>query len=1342
MQDRLVRGGPFVVAPLRAGFSIASHVLGHSRLVCDRRVLEILAWHARPRRASEVAEHFEESERGVAFVLGHLVQAQLLVPETFDAPRRIRSAFASRRTELPPVAPSMPLAANAIDRWCAPDETLSDVERAAFALTPRSRLHLSPHVVSLGVCPGETIALHPLGPRVHLRERLWRLARAFRTPCSIAAAGKRLGIRSEEELLSACRFLVLRRLLWPSRAAERRGFDALAARLDVRADGPSARQWSEPHHQWTDSATPYDWTDVNRMAAFGRVAVIGQCQISFVGGALQRLAQRHHVHLDLFGEATPSAALARSSWAAVFLSLADCTAPLHDAAARGDWNAAEGQVPRVIAVMDELVTAVRRHTTAPLAVMSVGAPSLSPIPEGAAAHHLRARLYAELNQRLAEALRAPDTFLLDESRLTVARGGRVVLDDEYTGSGHHCAYNPRFWIELTQWADPSSERQTFPAGDPQAGASDQIAAGLFDFLRRRHDEPKARVVVFDPDTLVWPGRIRDKPSAHESLQRSLGRPDYQFYCGVNEALLAVRARGVKLVCASSLPEAALREKWNVPGSSTSFVSAEHLEGIVHSPTELTDLLAKLKVRAEECVWIGLGRRPLRAGMRVFRGDRWSIKRYLLTAPELASELRDLAPMTASPPASPPAISPAEPVSDAEIEATVDAAIRRHLRLGETDIPHTHDLRTLGLDSLTALDLVHEIEAKLGVAFVDEDLTVATIYRRSTLLDAALRARRARPSAISAIAESGDRRVASEARRRAHVDPLGTYDRVTDLIEHHAAAARHPWQVKVVRSTKPNDYEYAGWSTLLERARGYADLFASLGAEPGDIVTLMLPQGLPLVSAFLGALLYDFVPSIVAAPSVKLSESAFVSWFGEVAARSRTRLVLCAPPHEPLVRACIAASRAPDIQVSSHQPTPTARSAAAPGRRANRPLLLQHSSGTTGLQKGVLLDERATTAQLRHLARALRCDSRDVVVSWAPLYHDMGLIACLLLPLLADLPLVMMSPFDWLACPELLLREVTRERGTLSWMPNFAFMYSAQRISEESLEGLDLSSWRAVVNCSEPVTQRAADAFHRRFASVGLRRSALSASFAMAENTFAVTQVPPGRGLVSTPVDAQLWRTKGIAKRASGSKGSPVVLTGSGEVIEGTSIAIVDSQGRTLTHGHAGEIRVRGDSLMGGYFDDPGATAAALRDGWYSTGDVGVILDRELYVTGRKKDLVIVAGHNVHPHDVEESVGAMPGMKPGRVVVFGIEDETLGTERLVLLAEVHDEVEPNQSADLKERIRAHVSSVFGCAAYDVRLLRERALLKSTSGKLSRSRNRALYLEQMEAATTFPGPPPVG
>jgi acyl-CoA synthetase (AMP-forming)/AMP-acid ligase II len=169
------------------------------------------------------------------------------------------------------------------------------------------------------------------------------------------------------------------------------------------------------------------------------------------------------------------------------------------------------------------------------------------------------------------------------------------------------------------------------------------------------------------------------------------------------------------------------------------------------------------------------------------------------------------------------------------------------------------------------------------------------------------------------------------------------------------------------------------------------------------------------------------------------------------------------------------------------------------------VLLQHSSGTTGLQKGVALSHQAVINQLESYRLAIRMTDEDVIVSWLPLYHDMGLIACYLMPILLGVPLVLMSPFDWVRGPYRLLQAVSKYKGTLSWLPNFAYNFCARKIRDRHLEGVDLSSWRAISNCSEPMRWESHQAFYERFKGFGLRYEALTTCYAMAENVFAVTQ---------------------------------------------------------------------------------------------------------------------------------------------------------------------------------------------------------------------------------------------
>jgi acetyltransferase-like isoleucine patch superfamily enzyme/acyl carrier protein len=352
------------------------------------------------------------------------------------------------------------------------------------------------------------------------------------------------------------------------------------------------------------------------------------------------------------------------------------------------------------------------------------------------------------------------------------------------------------------------------------------------------------------------------------------------------------------------------------------------------------------------------------------------------------------------------------------------------------------------------------------------------------------------------------------------------------------------------------------------------------------------------------------------------------------------------------------------------------------------------------------------------------------VSWLPLYHDMGLIACFFLPLILKVPLVAMSPFDWVRQPSMWLDAVSTHRATLSWLPNFAFSFMATAVRDGDLAGIRLDSLRGVVNCSEPVLAASHDAFVQRFADQGMNSERLAASYAMAENTFAVTSAGFGNRPLAQEVDRAAFDQRGAVEPAS--SGRPFrTLVSSGAPLRETEVSIVDESGLERPENHVGEIRLRSPALMSEYDDNPEATNRALRDGWYWTGDLGYMCEGQLFVTGRKQDLVIVGGKNIYPQDVESVVANVSGVMPGRVVAFGVPREDLGTEQLVVLAESE-----SASDSLRRAIHAAVVEHADLVPGDVQLLPPRTLVKSTAGKLSRSENRRRYLEEWGADLDAP------
>lgn len=521
--------------------------------------------------------------------------------------------------------------------------------------------------------------------------------------------------------------------------------------------------------------------------------------------------------------------------------------------------------------------------------------------------------------------------------------------------------------------------------------------------------------------------------------------------------------------------------------------------------------------------------------------------------------------------------------------------------------------------------------------------------------------------------------------------------------------------------------------LLRRAAAWEQAYARLGIQPGEVVILILRHGLDLPAAYFGAVLRGAVPSIMPFLSEKLLPERYRADLKALVSVTQPAAIVTAADFEGEVLGALEPGgpvRAVVLPEQVGEPRDPVWDA-LPGlqRGADDIVLLQHSSGTTGLQKGVALSHGAVLRQLRAYAKAVRLTEQDVIVSWLPLYHDMGLIAGFLMPLLSGIPLVLLSPFDWVRAPARLMQAVSTYQGTLSWLPNFAYNFCAHKVRERDLTGVDLSSWRAVINCSEPMRWESMTAFYERFAGCGLRESALATCYAMAENVFAVTQggidAPPAR----LRLDAEALQGQGRAEPEQ--EGRPALtMLSAGKPIEGVDVRVVDTNGLDMPPGRVGEIALKSDFMLSGYFHRPDLTAEAFRGEWYLTGDLGFIQDGELYVAGRKKDLIIVGGKNIHPQDIENLVMSVAGVHPGRVAAFGVFDEEAGTEEVAVVAEV-DDFNARSEEDLQalaDEIRRMVTRSTAVALRRVRLVGPRWLVKTSSGKTARAANRAKYLRE--------------
>ena len=546
-------------------------------------------------------------------------------------------------------------------------------------------------------------------------------------------------------------------------------------------------------------------------------------------------------------------------------------------------------------------------------------------------------------------------------------------------------------------------------------------------------------------------------------------------------------------------------------------------------------------------------------------------------------------------------------------------------------------------------------------------------------------------------------------------------RYRNLIEAlEAAPGERPF---VTFWTNEDEQETVTFAEFRRRARVQAGMLRAQGVCLGERVIIIMPQGISAMTVFAGAMMLSAVPAFIAYPNDKVDPSKYRSGVAGVTANLNAKAVVIDEefPEETLGHVSLG-EETKLLRVGDERHAGPEKEILHSADQGDGVAFIQHSAGTTGLQKGVALLHSAVLRQLEHLALALKIDcATDRIYSWLPLYHDMGMIACFMLPMAYHVPLVMQSPLSWVMHPETMLRLISEHECTLAWLPNFAFQFVPRRTRPSRRAQYDLSSVRALINCSEPVRTSSMQEFQSTFSAIGLKAGALKSSYAMAENVFAVTQSdidrPSGPTCIWT--DGRHFRNSHrVVRVAEGAPGS-VCFTSSGRLLPNHEIRIVSDSGAQLSEGDAGEIHLQSDCLFDGYYNRADLTAKAIVDGWYCTGDLGFHLDGELYVVGRKKDLIIVGGENIYPQDIEEIAASHPAVRDGRVIAMGVYNPDLGTEEIIIVAEVESKELLSQTSEIEREIRSQVTTGLGVAVGTICLKPPKWIVKSTAGKPARS-----------------------
>ena len=542
----------------------------------------------------------------------------------------------------------------------------------------------------------------------------------------------------------------------------------------------------------------------------------------------------------------------------------------------------------------------------------------------------------------------------------------------------------------------------------------------------------------------------------------------------------------------------------------------------------------------------------------------------------------------------------------------------------------------------------------------------------------------------------------------------------DALDWHVGATPERTHIRILdESGSPEDVTY---EALHREASAVATGLLARDVAPGDTVAIMLPTSREYFTTFAGVVLAGAVPVPIYPPARKSQLADHLRRHTGILGNARAGLLVTVPEALPLGRLLRA-----NVETLRHVVVPEslvdATGGALPRTRSADLAMVQYTSGSTGQPKGVALTHANLLANIRAMGQASAVSSEDTFVSWLPLYHDMGLIGAWLSSLYFAVPLVVMAPQMFLTRPSRWLRAIHANRGTISAGPNFAYELCLNKIPDAELDGLDLSSWRLAFNGAEPVSPATIERFTERFAPYGLRRDAITPVYGLAESAVGLAFPPLGRGPLIDRIDRDTFVRSGRADPAGPDGRDALRVVACGRPLPGHEIRIVDGTGHELGDRREGRIEFRGPSATAGYFHNADATRSLIHDDWLDSGDLGYVADADLYVTGRVKDVIIRAGRNLHPTELEEAVGNLTGVRKGCVAVFACPDPT-GPERLVVMAETR-ETDDAASAALRSEIVSTTVDLLGVAPDEVVLAPPRTVPKTSSGKIRRAASREIY-----------------
>ena len=635
----------------------------------------------------------------------------------------------------------------------------------------------------------------------------------------------------------------------------------------------------------------------------------------------------------------------------------------------------------------------------------------------------------------------------------------------------------------------------------------------------------------------------------------------------------------------------------------------------------------------------------------------------------------------------------------------------HVLVERITLDNTFD-KDLGLDSLARVELISRIESEFKLSLPEQ--TFAETQTPRDLLRA-IQGSHLDYTEISATRES----VAETLKIS---DVPSEAQTLIEILEWHVE--QHPDRPHIQFYQDDGNGEVITYVQLQTGAEKVAASLQERGLKMGDIVAIMLPTGREYFFSYFGILMAGGIPVPIYPPAGPSQLEEHILRHTRILQNCLAKILITVPEVVPLAH--LLKSNVPSLEqiVSASKLLTSSLKVVRPLLHSDDVAFIQYTSGSTGDPKGVTLTHANLLANIRAMGEAVNANSKDVFVSWLPLYHDMGLIGAWLGSLYFAALYVVMSPLSFLAHPQRWLWAIHRYHGTLSASPNFGYEYCLHRVKQSDFKGLDLSSWRAAFNGAEAVSPETLSRFTDNFSPFGFSKKAMMPVYGLAESSVGLAFPPLERGVLIDNIERDTFMQTGKALPAQADDSHALHFVSSGIPLREHQIRVVDLSSHELAERQEGQLQFCGPSSTSGYFRNAQKTQGLFDGKWLNTGDLAYIANGELFITGRIKDIIIRAGRNIYPDELEKAISNIQGIRKGCVVIFGSTDPNTATERLIVLAESRSE-DPHVQTQLRLEINELATDLIGTPLDEIVLAPPGSVLKTSSGKIRRSASRQMY-----------------